>query len=362
MASINHTRILGITQRQAQHDIRAMFQRMSDELRGVLLRNADLEGNIPFDKLRQIRTVIAPLVSRHFVGTDGRNAFDEQNRALSPYASILNRHLAKVQGQVILAHTRWLNKRVPQPLLSWMQKAQAPQIQEQFSPNPLAQFEHTHQWLDSRGYELSDRIWGVSTETRRKIDLLLAEHIRNGDSAVNIAKKLEQFLLPHRAKLRTRRPYGTDGSFDAMRLARSEITAAHGRAAKLASGMNPFVNSMDWNLSPQHPKTDICDDIAAKSPYPVNDCPVPMVNSHAHCMCYLTSNVTSNPASVINDMNDAMMNDEVALLNPSNPSSLLHYILGNVLYDIFVSEISQEDIDLLSIGVSVGGAFLLDSL
>lgn len=352
MPSINHTRILGITQKQAQRDIKAMFQRMVDELNAVILRYADNDGIVPFEQLRRVRTAIAPVIMRYFVGVDGRNAYDDNNRPLSPFANILNRHLATVQGQVVLAHTRWLHKRLPDDLLNWMRQGRNP-IQEQFDPNPLAEFEHTHRWLDSRGYNLSDRIWGVGTETRRKIDLLLTDHIRNGNSAVNIARRLEQYLLPGRAAVRTNKPYGRDGSFDAMRLARSEITYAHGKAAKVAAGMNPFVTTMTWNLSPQHPKIDICDDLAAKSPYPIKDCPVPMGDSHPHCLCYLTSDVTSSPSSVINDLYEEMNNGQTALLNPSNPRSFLKDILEEVLFSVFMQSLTRDELDLFDLATDV---------
>lgn len=359
MASIRHTRVLGTTQKQAQRDIKAMFQRMADELSSILLRQSDISGKVPLSRLKTVRTAIAPAIMRYFVGVDGRNAFDDRNRALSPFANILNRHLAGVTGQVVLAHTKWLKKNVPSDLYQWIQRGQVP-VQEQFSPNPLAQFEHTHEWLDSRGYDLSDRIWQVGNETRRKIDLLMTEQIRNGNSAVNIAKKLEQFLLPGRADIRTKKPYGKDGSFNAMRLARSEITLAHGKAAQVAAGMNPFVDMMRWNLSLSHPRIDICDDIADKSPYKVADCPIPVSASHPHCLCYLTSEVTSSPSSTVGQLYDEMNNGETALVNPSNPTVFLKAVLGDVLFDVFVKELIGNDIDLLDLGLSIGTSVVLN--
>ena len=109
-------------------------------------------------------------------------------------------------------------------------------------------FVHPHD-----GYRLSDRIWRADGVTRNRIDALLAYHIRQGTAAVDIAKELEQFLLPSRRGVRTKRPYGRWGSYDARRLARTEVTAAHGRAVMASVAANPMTDAIRWALSLSHP-------------------------------------------------------------------------------------------------------------
>lgn len=120
-------------------------------------------------------------------------------------------------------------------------------------------YDALHLFVDRDGYRLSDRIWRADQRTRNRIDELLAHEVRQGTAAVDIAKLLEQFLIPGREQIRTTKPYGRDGSYDALRLARTEITAAAGRATMGAAAANPFVNAVAWRLSGSHPDGIDCD-------------------------------------------------------------------------------------------------------
>jgi hypothetical protein len=120
-----------------------------------------------------------------------------------------------------------------------------------------------HRFVDPNGYKLSDRIWRDAVNVRARVDQLLDYHIGRGTSAVEIAQELEQFLTPGAAVSRTNTPYGKEGSYAARRLARTEITAAAGRASVNASIANPFVSAVRWVLSLSHKCCDICDTYAA---------------------------------------------------------------------------------------------------
>lgn len=143
-------------------------------------------------------------------------------------------------------------------------------------------FVHPHD-----GYRLSDRIWRADAKTRNMIDNLLAYEIRQGTAAVKIAKQLEEFLREERAGVRTKKPYGRWGSYDARRLARTEITAAHGRATLASSRANPFVTTILWALSsgredwPCNCEPNALSDWGyGPGQYPVND--VPDYPDHPH--------------------------------------------------------------------------------
>lgn len=110
-------------------------------------------------------------------------------------------------------------------------------------------YDALHLFVNPNGYRLSDNIWRVDQKTRNAIDQLLAYEIRQGTSAVKIAKLLTQYLRPERQGILTKKPYGRWGSYDARRLARTEITAASGRAMMAASQRNPFVEAVHWALS-----------------------------------------------------------------------------------------------------------------
>jgi hypothetical protein len=188
-------------------------------------------------------------------------------------------------------------------------------VREQvFRPNPLARYDPPHLWVDSNGYTLSERIWNTAGDTRRRLDAMLEDGIRRGRGVLNLetggatglARDLEQFLIPGRSLKRTRAPYGIDASFDAMRLARTEITRAHGQAAQMAAAMNPFVEQMQWSLSGSHPKPDICDDNASGGPngdgvYPLDQ--VPPYPAHPNCLCNL------RPVVIPADRRDAIFDE-----------------------------------------------------
>lgn len=75
----------------------------------------------------------------------------------------------------------------------------------------------------------------------------------------------------------------------------------------------------------------ICDDLAAGSPYPLDDCPVPVESSHSFCLCYLTANV--RPLAEVNAELRAMMRagENPPYSNPANYSGFIELLLGAVL-------------------------------
>lgn len=119
-------------------------------------------------------------------------------------------------------------------------------------------YDALHRFVHPDGYRLSDRVWLNAAEVRNRIDALLAYHIRNGTAAVDVAKALEEFLA-REARGRTLKPYGRWGSYEARRLARTEITAALGRGTIAAAMANPFVHVIEWALSPNRTADWDCD-------------------------------------------------------------------------------------------------------
>lgn len=155
-------------------------------------------------------------------------------------------------------------------------------------------------------YRLSDRVWRTAVDVRARIDALLDYEIPRGTSAADgIAAQLVQFLTPGERPVTTRKPYGVEGSYSARRLARTEVTAAAGRAMQTASAANPFVDGIRWRLSASHPKIDRCDEHARGGPnsdgvYPVGG--VPGYPDHPHCLCTLVPVVVRNPAQVVEQL------------------------------------------------------------
>lgn len=173
-------------------------------------------------------------------------------------------------------------------------------------------------WVDGSRYRLSDRVWKQGRWVRRQIDDTLREGIRNGDSAVTIAKRLEQFLDPDAAPTRytargrivrrnmTRRPYGAYGSSYARTLARTEITRVYGQAVIEAAKVTPGQRGVQWRLSAGHSHQDECDDNAhnhsegmGPGEYLPNE--VPRYPNHPNDICTLVP-VMASRDDVVNEI------------------------------------------------------------
>lgn len=172
-------------------------------------------------------------------------------------------------------------------------------------------YEPFHLFVDPNGYRLSDRVWRTSIDVRSRVDLLLDYEISQGTSAVRIAELLEDFLTPGGIAPRTRRPYGSSGSYSARRLARTELSAAAGRATINASQANPFVQGVQWVRSSAHRDADECDENAHGGPagdgvYAPES--VPRYPNHPHCLCHLSPVAMGSTADLVTQLRGDIRN------------------------------------------------------
>lgn len=165
--------------------------------------------------------------------------------------------------------------------------------------------------LESDGFQLSDRIHRLENGGLQRIKNTIAAGMAEGTSAVKLAKDLEQYLgagqnCPRWAFSRlygqtaTERQSNRDGLFtgnecaaqgvayNALRLARTEFQYAHHAVTDQIYSASPWVKGKRVNLSPTHPKSDICDTYAAGGPYPADEQILPL---HPNCLCYYTAEV-----------------------------------------------------------------------
>lgn len=343
-------------------DYATLMQRAVNDIRPILEAHDDANGVLLRRNALPITAQAGAILQRVFVVNENQS-FGFGNLGLTPFADMLNRHMAEVTYRAILTHTRYLKATLPDDVYRRLAAAPVPiravtseqgdderrRFMERwghlrlFSPNPLAQYEPMHTWVDPNGYQLSGRIWQTGLSTRARMDRVMNDAISQGWSSRRLARQMEQFLRPDRADLRTKKPYGTDGSADAMRLARTEITRAHGQASMTAARLNPYVNLMGWRLSGSHPKPDICDQLAAGSPYALDN--IPQYPAHPHCLCVLLPIVTTTPDQVTADLRQAL--DEAAPLgiqpavNPTNPAGLLAALIGQTLAGWYLREIGE---------------------
>jgi len=183
-----------------------------------------------------------------------------------------------------------------------------------------AGFDPARQWTRAGGYRLSDALWQQKRWVRDQIDQVLRQAIATGEDALVTARKLEQFLDPAYAPIRTtkgrlvrnqRRAIvkeapgrGGSGSYPARRLARTEITRAHGMGTIAAATRTPFATGVRWSLSGRHPKADPCDRNAShdeglgRGVYPTGE--VPRYPQHPMCLCVLSVALEEDLTKVVN--------------------------------------------------------------
>lgn len=300
MAATYKAQFLAIMRRLEQQ-LTAVFGDLATDLVREIARHAGPNGTIPISATFELQRIMGERVTALFFG---RNLFGElvpfielPGGAIRPAAEFprILRETARAVEDLAVNQQRNVIIRVAssRPEAEALLRLNMPI----FRPNPLARYDQLHTWVDANGHTLSDRIWRTAGMTRRKLDLFLDERIRQGQGALDMARDLEVFLQPGRT-LRTQAPYGIDASYDAMRLARTEITRAHSRAFERAAEENPFVEQLEVVLSGSHPKPDICDVAAAAGPFPKDAVPTAyQIPMHPHCLCTYRNVMVPDPAA-----------------------------------------------------------------
>lgn len=380
---IRHTQAMPQAQVRFRQRFTTLMTQTAQQISGVVLRAADDDGVVPIEATNQVTVQALRLIDQLFVSSDGRTAIRNDGMPLSPYARILLEEIGRVTVEIVDAHSRWMRGKIPGEVRRWLEtssrrlgemgmsrhaptlvaeqltldelRRRFPNMSEAdlravrdlrlFEPNPLAEYEAAHTWVDPRGYRLSDRIWRTDQETRRKLNDLMVDSIASGMSARDIARLAEQFLIPGREAVRTNKPYGTDGSFDAMRLARTEISHAANQAAFISAYTNPYVNAIEVARSANGDATcPICPQHATlgfggerlRAPYSVHAANVPPY--HPHCMCRVESVVIDSPDVVTERLRRMMqVSREVNLapvMTPTQIDDFIQQLLGEVLWNI----------------------------
>lgn len=151
-----------------------------------------------------------------------------------------------------------------------------------------------------KGLFLSDRIWEQGEKFRNTMRDIIQEAVATGQDAVKTARMLQQYVrqgamtlardYPNMMKRMAGRVPG-DLCYEALRLARTEMTAAFGEGTIAAARVSPSYIGMKWVLSHNHPVVDICDTLAehdeglGRGVYsPGNEPPLP---AHPNCICTL---------------------------------------------------------------------------
>ena len=158
----------------------------------------------------------------------------------------------------------------------------------------------------SKHRTLSGRIWMLSNDYKRDLDAALSIGYLNGDSAEEVAKRIERYTMSANEKLKDIetlndgqvhkslesfkvKKKGSLGSVfkDAKRLAGNERNLAF-REAENDRMNSYYVLGFKVNLSNAHPQTDICDFVNGDYPKDFK-----WNGWHPNCLCYRTFIVMS---------------------------------------------------------------------
>lgn len=354
MQTIGSLRPLTLAQAGFKQEVKTIFRGGIDRAKMVLVSGAGSDGSIPENSGMSIRAGIRPIISDMFTAHGTDNAFAQDGTMpLAPYPAALNRWLVWAVYQAVLPHEQWMRKHVPADVFNRLRMAHRKIISEEikiFEPNPLAEIDPSrqwvppHKWTDERGYRLSDRIWRTDLETRQKIDQILAQGLKDGKGALDIAQALEAYLQPGRQGIRTLSPYGRrfmpgGASYDAMRLARTEIARAFNQAAYIAGYLNPYTEAMEVARSANgDPTCPICPMHATigmsgerlRPAYPKNAADMPPF--HPHCMCYVFWTMTDKPETVTAELRQQLEDKQQELgINPADAWLFTQMLVGDAL-------------------------------
>ena len=190
---------------------------------------------------------------------------------------------------------------------------QAGEASPVFQPQLQALIDAANRRLYSDGFQLSDRIWRLDRESLEGIRRTLMQGIAEGDSAWNVAKKVEEFLgadaecprwtstrlykLTPTERVTSRKglysrmadtPCESKGvAYNALRMARNEIQILHHAATDELMRRAPWMEKEQVLLSPDHPPIGCeCEDITAggeggEGIYPVGQVSLPI---HVQCL------------------------------------------------------------------------------
>ena len=130
-----------------------------------------------------------------------------------------------------------------------------------------------------------------------------------------------------------------------MRLARTEITAAHSRAGVMAAGLNPFVSGANIARSPSRRPctTGVCDALEAGGPYTLENLPNIPGDSHPFCMCRYVWIITQDVNALIDELRAGL--PSIRMAGTAEPTLNVMDFIGPLLSGKFVDLLLNDPVD-----------------
>jgi len=165
-------------------------------------------------------------------------------------------------------------------------------------------------YKDGKG--LDARIWSMANMTGNDIQQTVLAGLSRGQSAVDMAKELEQYVDP------SKRKYGAPSNkligassgaeYNSLRMARTTNTHASTLSNKMSCKKNPFIEGLKWNLSNNHSTrmhghTDSCDSNARHNGdgiFAIDDYPF----EHPNGLCYPTPAMSTSTEDAAQQLHD----------------------------------------------------------
>lgn len=151
-----------------------------------------------------------------------------------------------------------------------------------------------------QGLNLSDRIWTSSRKINRSLGQIAIEGIRAGKHPIEVAKQMQRYVSAGKKTMVTEYPnmmerigdmLPEDLSYEALRIARTEMASAYGEAEKRTAEEAPFSKGIRWELSNAGVACKVCIENSKQitdlgvGVYRVED--LPDYPAHPNCLCNL---------------------------------------------------------------------------
>ncbi len=288
---------------------RDVFQPFATQVTSLVARHADSRGVVPIQYLPSVRQGAERLVVQTMLGRTGNqegvpHPYVErggQVYPLSAYFTALFHLMRQAAAQAVDFHADLLRRYLPPDLIALLERATldpfSPDVHELAAEDLHLDYDPLHTWIGPDGKQLSDRIWIATGDMRRRLDAYLTQAIVRGVPVPQMAKELEVYLVPGR------QPESGSLSYEALRLARTEVAAAGSRAASAAAQMNPLVQSYSFFTAPEHQCCDNCDEIEANSPYDKRDTSH-LPPAHVNCICGVIWHLIEDVGTLVNRLID----------------------------------------------------------
>lgn len=272
---------------EARSEFLRLRLRQEPALRKIYLDAADRVA----DEIRHLKPTIGPLTRAHLVALE-KSLGEEADRI----SQAITKRLEDDLSRAVEAGAKPLQ----QQLLRALQEAGADldflKLQRGFGDVNRAATEAI--WARTRkGLRLSDRIWQAGENVRTSIRDIVQSAVARGQDAVKTAREVERYLktgTPSRDYVNMMQRMGKrvpgNLAYEALRLARTEMSMAFMEGTHAAGRVNPSYKGVRWMLSASHPLNDVCDELAeadlyglGPGGYPAGEEPI---IPHPNCLCY----------------------------------------------------------------------------